>query len=625
VLAAAAMSDPNDTVTVRRFDALGQVVAEAARGTKACKQGARVFAGDAATLIERLVSLGDEGDSIDLPTRRYAYDLNAFAERGAPVSCKTFVRIGRRDRDVRVSLAVTYYDGAGAELQSKVRTDSGGFRTSGRTVVNNKGLPVRVYGPHVSGGEGYEAGGGKLVATMRYDALGRCVRTDHPDGTHERTEPHAWEVTTFDRNDTADGGVHADTPTTVWLDVLGRPFATIERLRDDAGNDVVHVTRQVLDISGNVVEVIDARGNVAERREHGMLGQPLRVVSLDAGERRMVADAAGAPLRAIDGRGRAYRSTYDAQRGPLEDWVSVPGLDAQVLLGKRVYGDGANDPSGEGGGAPAEGRHRGRLLRVYDGGGEVRIVAYDMEGNVAASERRLSDLPTAIAAAREVGQVARTRADWACIGGMSSIAEIDVALEDAKLLDPDLRGTSATYDALGRAVESITPSERRIHRHYGEDGSLVRVERLADNDTAQLVWSASEHDHLGRPLVVHHGEAATTRSTYDPVTERLMRLRCTAAGKSVQDLSLVYDAVRGVDIHRYTLDLDRATHEILHLGGGPGRGGGWWNVTIMEDLLRAEQILGRELSKREILVQGARMRRRAGLSNVRAEPYRGRR
>jgi len=52
VLAAAAMSDPNDTVTVRRFDALGQVVAEAARGTKACKQGARVFAGDAATLIE---------------------------------------------------------------------------------------------------------------------------------------------------------------------------------------------------------------------------------------------------------------------------------------------------------------------------------------------------------------------------------------------------------------------------------------------------------------------------------------------------------------------------------------------------------------------------------------------
>lgn len=74
MLAAATTSDPNDTVTVWQFDALGQVVAEAARGTKACKQGARVFAGDAATLIERLVSLGDEGDSIDLPTRRYAYD-----------------------------------------------------------------------------------------------------------------------------------------------------------------------------------------------------------------------------------------------------------------------------------------------------------------------------------------------------------------------------------------------------------------------------------------------------------------------------------------------------------------------------------------------------------------------
>ena len=66
---------------------------------------------------------------------------------------------------------------------------------------------------------------------------------------------------------------------------------------------------------------------------------------------------------------------------------------------------------------------------------------------------------------------------------------------------------------------------------------------------------------------------------------------------------------RGVEIDRYTLPLDEGTHQALHYGGGPGRGGGYWNDEIMTRLKGLEATLGRNLDRREILVVGAQMRR----------------
>jgi hypothetical protein len=66
---------------------------------------------------------------------------------------------------------------------------------------------------------------------------------------------------------------------------------------------------------------------------------------------------------------------------------------------------------------------------------------------------------------------------------------------------------------------------------------------------------------------------------------------------------------RGVDIDRYTLPLDEGTHGALHYGGGPGKGGGFWNNEIMSRLMNQEAALGRQLTPREILQIGAQMRR----------------
>ena len=67
---------------------------------------------------------------------------------------------------------------------------------------------------------------------------------------------------------------------------------------------------------------------------------------------------------------------------------------------------------------------------------------------------------------------------------------------------------------------------------------------------------------------------------------------------------------RGVDIDRYTLQLDRGIHSAFHYGGGPGRGGGWWNNTIMQRLHDAGAAAGRQLTNGEILMIGKRLRDR---------------
>lgn len=79
---------------------------------------------------------------------------------------------------------------------------------------------------------------------------------------------------------------------------------------------------------------------------------------------------------------------------------------------------------------------------------------------------------------------------------------------------------------------------------------------------------------------------------------------------------------RGVDIDRYTLQLDEATHQALHYGGGRGKGGGYWNRKIMERLRNREADLGRLLSPREVLLEGALLRRGVSLQHVKVIPFR---
>jgi hypothetical protein len=82
-------------------------------------------------------------------------------------------------------------------------------------------------------------------------------------------------------------------------------------------------------------------------------------------------------------------------------------------------------------------------------------------------------------------------------------------------------------------------------------------------------------------------------------------------------------AERGIDVDQYTVRIPRDLHETLHSGGGPGRGGGWYNDEVIGTLRGREQALGRRLTPWEIEEHGIQFMQRFGLENAWVLPYGG--
>lgn len=229
--------------------------------------------------------------------------------------------------------------------------------SSGWAVFNNKGKPVRQYEPFFSKRQRPD---GTLFSDHRfefrvtvgvspvlfYDPLQRVVATLNPNHIWQKTVFDPWRQETWDVNDTlllnpvddlsvADyfrrlepdeylptwygariGGTlgvqeqaaaqkteaHANTPAVAHMDSLGRTFLTIthNRVSRDGGpiSDEFYRTSIVYDIEGNQREVIDAKDRAVMRYDYNLLGTPIHSVSMDAGERWMLNDVSGQPMRA---------------------------------------------------------------------------------------------------------------------------------------------------------------------------------------------------------------------------------------------------------------------------------------------------------------------------------------
>ncbi|WP_456414760.1 toxin TcdB middle/C-terminal domain-containing protein, partial [Oceanithermus profundus] len=533
-------TDENGNVSLAAYDALGRLTRVALEG----KAGENI------------------GDTLDAPTVEHTYDLGRYEATGEPAVVHTRAR--ERHGHVQASApfqeSYTYSDGLGRVLMVKVPAEPGlaplrdadgqlvldpdgeviladttpsrRWVGTGRTVRDSRGNVVKQYEPYFSSVPDYEDEA-ELVErgtspVLTYDPLGRLVHVAHPDGTFARVEPGAWEQRTYDRNDTATASAwyaeridyagsdpdllaerraaqlteaHADTPLTVVTDSLGRVFLTIA----DNGADQLYETRVELDVQGNPLRVLDARGNEAEARTFGMLGQTLEVRSVDAGDRQGLADAGGGLLRAFDARGQAFRVVHDALRRPVERLVSQGG--AERLLDRVVYGDALPDP--------AAGNHAGRVFRVYDGAGVVTTPAYDFKGNPLGAERRLPADP-------------ESRPDWSVLVGQGTVADLQAAA--APLLEPEVFVTAQSFDALDRVESETAPDGAVVRYAYGAGGLLESVEvQHAGGGATETVVTNIDYDEKGRRLAVDHGNGTTTAYTYDPLTTRLKRIRTVRA------------------------------------------------------------------------------------------------
>ena len=121
-------------------------------------------------------------------------------------------------QQTKIQLSIEYSDGGGNVLVKKAQAEPDPdsrqqnpplrWIASGKTVLNNKGKPVKQYEPYFSHTEHRfdeteatnEVG---VTPVMYYDAPGRLIRTEMPDGSFSRVEFSPWHVKTFDANDTA--------------------------------------------------------------------------------------------------------------------------------------------------------------------------------------------------------------------------------------------------------------------------------------------------------------------------------------------------------------------------------------------------------------------------------------
>src|SRR5262249_45262577 len=115
---------------------------------------------------------------------------------------------------------------------------------------------------------------------------------------------------------------HANTPSVAHLDTLGRTFLAVANNGKDAnGNNVLFETRVTLDIEGNQRAVIDAKNRTVMAYDYDMLSNRIYQASMEAGERWMLNDAAGKPIRAWNSRGHTFRTEYDELRRPVQSFV----------------------------------------------------------------------------------------------------------------------------------------------------------------------------------------------------------------------------------------------------------------------------------------------------------------
>jgi RHS repeat-associated protein len=554
VMQAAEITDPNQNRSAVRFDELGMVVATALKGKLN----------------------GGEGDTLDDPTTRLEYDLFNWMSNGRPNFVHTLAREQHGPSNPRWQESYTYSDGSGREVLKKVQAEPGlapernssgsllrdssnniiwsdtapevRWVGTGRTVLDNKGNPVKKYEPFFDSSPAFnddrELVEWGVTPILRYDPLSRLIRTDNPNGTFSHVEFDPWQQTTFDENDTVldsewyaarqslplndpeqkaatAAAAHSYTPTVAHLDTLGRTFLTVA----DNGAAGKYETRVGLDIEGNQRSVTDAKNRKILTQDFDMLGTVIHSASVDAGERWMLNNAAGKPIRRWDSRDHTVRITYDALQRPMQMFVRE-GTNSDVLAERSVYGEAHPE---------AESLNlRGKLYQHYDGAGVVTSERFDFKGNLLRGSRRL---------AVEYKQ----QVDWLPLATLTDAQAI--ASPPDTLLESETFTTSTEYDALNRLTRLTTPDNSQISPTYNEANLLERVDaKLRGADDATPFVTGVSYDAKGQRMQIDYGNGATTHYKYDEETFRLTRLRTTRASDNakLQDLSYTYDPVGNI-------------------------------------------------------------------------------
>ncbi|CAN5793742.1 hypothetical protein BH11BAC3_BH11BAC3_12900 [soil metagenome] len=546
------MKDINDNRTGVRTDALGMVISSFVMGKATENLGDKIEIDSPELTVN------------DFSANKIEYTLFNYKDHGQP----NFVKTKISDTYPHIPAALNeqvyesyaYSDGSGNVLMTKVQAEPGKAKEitinadktvtvnivdtssfnpkrlrwigNGRTILNNKGKPVKQYEPYFSTNHDYEDAK-ELVEQgvtpiITYDAAGRVIRTDMPDGTFSKVEFDAWMQKTYDQNDTvvdsdwykkrkinpdpaiASPGeikaaekalLHYNTPTISYLDSLGRNFLSVANNGVGAANQYKTFTET--DIEGNLLSVTDARGNKVMAYKYDMLGHQLYSLSMDAGERWIMNDATGKPIHSWDMKYH-YSTVYDQLHRPLQNKVEGThnGITLSHAIAKIEYGETAP-------GALAN-NLKGKPYKVYDSSGLMTTESADFKGSILIAKRQLAI----------VNPSTDTKAfDWSI--GCNTLQ-----------LDDEVFTKITEYDAMNRMRQlqnwhSLQTTAVIYTPQYNERGVLFAETVQTGTGTIQRIISETAYDAKGQKQYIKYGNGTTTRYFYDPFNFRLRQLRTT--------------------------------------------------------------------------------------------------
>ncbi len=581
------MRDINDNLSEALTDELGLVKAMAVLGKgneaddlagqnefTAPAEAAKIAAFFAAASSADLTAKGK--DLLGHASIRVVYDFDAYQISGKPVVSASIVREEhfKDSPNSPIQLSFEYSGGLGQVVMKKAQAEPGKAKQltlnpdntytvaevdttpqlrwvgTGRTVVNNKGNPVKQYKPYFSTTHKYEDNK-ELVESgvtpiFYYDAVGRETRMDLPDGTFSKTEFTSWLQRLYDQGDTVEDSSWHDnrvnslidaeltaegkdplreklaalasedyynTPSVQHFDGLGRPILQVQHNRVNGLDEFYH-SLAILDIEGNLRTVIDARNNKVITYKYDLLGKGVYQDGMDSGKRWMVTNAVGEALRTWDERDHEFHYAYDILGRPTR--TRVIGGDGAVPLSNicdRIF-YGENE-------ANAKTKNlRGQVARYFDTAGVVEVAAYDFMGQPLLNRRQLfADY--------------KSTPNWT----------------DANLatgLEPDIFESHMVYNALGRVVE-ITAPDGSIERTIYNAATLVEAKTVTQGAVTETIIENIDYNEKGQRTKLLLGNGITTAYRYDHQTFTLIRVTSrTAANKLLQDLRFTSDATGNV-------------------------------------------------------------------------------
>ena len=500
----------------------------------------------------------------------FEYDLHAESNpTGLPVSVRA-KHIQSYDGPPVWEESVVYFDGTGREALKKVRcldTDgTGAWVGSGKVVYDNKGNPVKQFEPFFANDDAWETDATAttkgVTPILTYDALGRPIRTDFPDGSYSKVELSPWQENHWDQNDTvsdsawlaARGGstntdnaailAHADTPTVRYLDTLGRVYAERQDPKLTVGSTPVYfTTAYTYDIEGRVKTVTDARHVTSMTWTYDRLGQDVVAESPDTGTVRTLRFVDGQVGRQITANGAFVFQTYDALRR-LRAVDALPlGASALVGVERIFYGESFASTDLVAQAAAKVANTLGKPVLHYDSAGLVRTAEYDFEGRSTLHQRYLTNSFDSMP-------------DWSGLDPSAPLSSFSTLPSGSPT--GGAFQTSTSYDALGRVVGQTTNGGVSL-RAYNLRGLLDLVSLQPTSASAIQVAHDFTYNEKGQRLLVRYHNGTSTAYHYDPLTFRMVRQHTwlstanePTTGTALQDLNYVYDPMGNI-LHHWDL------------------------------------------------------------------------